>query len=195
MLRGLPPAPVSSAGATVIFDFIEDASVSDIEPEKVELYEQKKALLQEKTGELEQQITQAKAQRKQTSRHITLAELPDELRFRRLDTQSKCFIDTIKMIAYRAETAMANVLRETLTRSDEARRLLTALYKTEVDLIPDEKSQTLTVRLHPMDNHANEAAVRQLCKELNDTQTLFPGTNLTLIYETVAQQNPRDQVV
>ena len=169
--------------------------VSDIEPKKVEIYEQKKALIQEKMGELEQQITQAKAQRKQTPRHITLAELPDELRFRRLDTQSKCFIDTIKMIAYRAETAMANVLRETLTRSDEARRLLTALYKTEVDLIPDEKTQTLTVRLHPMANHANEAAVRQLCKELNDTQTLFPCTNLTLIYETVAQQNPRDQVV
>jgi hypothetical protein len=34
------------------------------------------------------------------------------------------------MIAYRAETAMANSLREHLKRPDEARRLLRALYTT-----------------------------------------------------------------
>ena len=41
------------------------------------------------------------------------------------------------MIAYRAETAMANLLRETLTRSDEVRSLLRAIYSSEADLIPD----------------------------------------------------------
>jgi len=40
------------------------------------------------------------------------------------ETQSKHFIDTIKMIAYRAETALANLLRETISRSDEVRSLL-----------------------------------------------------------------------
>jgi hypothetical protein len=49
---------------------------------------------------------------------------PEEARFRQLSTQSKPLVDTIKMIAYRAETAMANGLREHLTRPDEARRLL-----------------------------------------------------------------------
>jgi hypothetical protein len=52
------------------------------------------------------------------------------------------------MVAYRAETAMANVLRESLTRPDEARTLLCAIYKTEADLVPDYKNKTLTVRLH-----------------------------------------------
>ena len=40
------------------------------------------------------------------------------------------------MIAYRAETAMANLLRETLTRPDEVRSLLRAIYCGEADLIP-----------------------------------------------------------
>ncbi|MGH8652132.1 MAG: putative transposase [Gammaproteobacteria bacterium] len=38
--------------------------------------------------------------------------MPEEGRFQRLSTQSKRFIDAIKMIAYRAETAMAYALRE-----------------------------------------------------------------------------------
>ena len=38
------------------------------------------------------------------------------------------------MTAYRAETAMANSLRENLSHPDEARTLLRALYQTEADL-------------------------------------------------------------
>jgi hypothetical protein len=38
------------------------------------------------------------------------------------------------MLAYRAETAMANRLREHLKRPDVARRLLRALYTSEADL-------------------------------------------------------------
>ena len=37
---------------------------------------------------------------------------------RRLIPERKQFLDTIKLISYRAETSMASVLRETLTRSD-----------------------------------------------------------------------------
>jgi hypothetical protein len=39
------------------------------------------------------------------------------------------------MIAYRAETAMANSLREHLKRPDGARRLLRALYTTEAEVL------------------------------------------------------------
>jgi len=43
------------------------------------------------------------------------------------------------MLAYRAETAMAmamaNILRESLTRADEARTLLCSIYKTEAGLV------------------------------------------------------------
>ncbi|MDJ0806839.1 MAG: hypothetical protein QNJ78_08395 [Gammaproteobacteria bacterium] len=43
-------------------------------------------------------------------------------------------IDTIKMISYWADTAMAKSLGEILSHSDETSRLLQSLYTTEVDL-------------------------------------------------------------
>ena len=126
-------------------------------------------------------FVQRKAERKQTPQHITLEELPEEARFRQLSTHSKHLLDTIKMIAYRAETAMANSLREHLKRPDEARRLLRALYTTEADLLPDPEAGTLTVRLHHRANAATDGVIERLCEELNETATLFPRTNLRLV--------------
>ena len=85
------------------------------------------------------------------------------------------------MIAYRAETAMANSLRETIAHPDEARTLLRALYHTEADLLPDPEAGTLTVRLHHMANRCSDEAIRKLCDELNATETQFPRTNLRLV--------------
>jgi len=96
---------------------------------------------------------------------------------------------------YRAETSMANVLRETLSHSDEARCLLRALYTTEVDLLPNHKQKTLIVRLHHLAQRASDEVIRRLCDELNATETLFPRTDLRLIFELGTAQNLRDQVV
>jgi len=60
------------------------------------------------------------------------------------------------MIPYRAETAMANSLREHLKRPDEARRLLSVLYTTEVDLLSVSEAGILTVRLHHSANAATD---------------------------------------
>ncbi len=154
-----------------------------IEPQQVEPFMQHKAALQEQIEDLQNELQTLKAQRKATPRHITIEELPEAQRFRQLSTQSKHLIDTIKMIAYRAETAMANVLRETISHPHEARRLLQALYQTEADLLPDPEKQTLTVRLHHLANAASDEAMRKLCEDLNATHTLFPRTNLRLVLE------------
>lgn len=87
------------------------------------------------------------------------------------------------MIAYRAETAMANALRESLTRADEARTLLRALYSNEADLLPDHQNKTLTVRLHHLANQSADQAIRLLCEELNQTETVFPRTDLRMVFE------------
>ena len=87
------------------------------------------------------------------------------------------------MIAYRAETAMANILRDTLSHPDQARRLLQSLYKTEADLLPNANQGTLTVRLHHMANACSDAAIQKLCEELNATKTQFPRTNLRLVFK------------
>ena len=157
----------------------------EIEPSQVEPFEHKKATLQEEIMAATQELAALKATRKATPKHLTMGELPDGERFEQLRTQSKHFMDTIKMVAYRAETAMTQVVRETMARHDDARSLLRTLYRTEVDLLPDEHANTLTVRLHHLATRSADETVRHLCEELNATDTIFPGTTLRLIYELV----------
>jgi len=173
--------------------FTELGLEGDIAPGKVEAYESKKAVLQEGMTELNQELAALKKERKAVKRHITFVELPEESRFERLKVHNKHLIDTIKMVAYRAETAMAHTLADKMSRTDDARALLRAIYKTEADLIPNEKAGTLTVRLHNMANHAHDAAVAYLCSELTATETVYPGTNLRIIYELVSSKNLGDQ--
>jgi hypothetical protein len=160
----------------------------DIEPKKVEAFAQRKSELQEALAGLRKEVDNLKAQRKATKRHITYKELPEQARIERLSTQSKHLIDTIKMIAYRAETAMVQIIREKMTRHDDARSLLRAIYQTEADLVPDQQAKTLTVRLHPLANASSDEAVRHLCAEINATETIFPGTDLRVIYEMISPQ-------
>ncbi len=149
----------------------------------VQHYEQHQGQLQERIEQLKPVLDELKKQRKQLPRQIPVKDLPEPDRFTRLRTERKYFIDTIKMVAYRAETSMAATVREKLARSDDARALLRQIYSTEVDLIPNLNAQTLTVRLHHLTQAAHDAAAHYLCEELTATETTFPGTNLRLIYK------------
>jgi prepilin-type processing-associated H-X9-DG protein len=158
----------------------------EIEPKEVEMYVRKKAKLQEEIKHIQDEVAQLKTKRKATDKHISVSDLPQDQRFKRLRTSSKHFIDTIKMVAYRAETAMAHVVREKMARSDDARSLLRAIYNADADLIPDEDNKTLTVRIHNSATHCADEILRHLCSELNLSETLYPGTNVRLIYELVS---------
>ncbi len=160
-----------------------------IEEAKIKEYEKKKAALQEEIIIVKKEIEQLKDERKQTSRHIQLAQLPEEERFQRFSAHSKDFLDTLKMIAYRAETAMVNILRETMSREDDVRSFVRSLYQTSVDIIPDPKNGLLKIRLHQMTTHSADTVARQLCAVLNETESIFPGTKLRLFYEMVSSPN------
>jgi len=68
-------------------------------------------------------------------------------------------------------------------RAEDARALLRQIYSTDVDLFPDAQYKTLIVRLHHLTQAAHDEAARHLCGELNATETLFPGTDLRLVYK------------
>jgi septal ring factor EnvC (AmiA/AmiB activator) len=161
----------------------------DIEPRQVEAYQQKQAELQQEIEQLEQKVSTLKAARKETKKRITVGELSEKDRFKQLSTQSKYLIDAIKMIAYRAETSMANVCRETMSRPDDVRSLLRAIYSGEADLLVDRENKTLTVQLHHIANPMSSRTIQQLCEELTATETIFPGTELTMIYKMVSNLN------
>jgi hypothetical protein len=167
-------------------EFGEITLQEGLDSKQIAEYEKKKGDLKEQVDFLQKDLAELKAQRKQTPKHVTVAQLPEEQRFTQLAPTRKQLIDTIRMISYRAETAMAILLRDVLARSDDARALLREIFTTEADLIPDEENGTLTVRLHHLTNHMSDEAARFLAKQLNASQTYYPATNLRLIYKLVS---------
>ena len=158
----------------------------EIEAEKIERCQKQKAELQEEITAAQKEIERLKVERKETPKHIQLSELPKEERFQRLSAQSKDLLDTVKMIAYRSETAMVNILREFMSREDDARSFVRCLYQTEGDIIPDEGQGILRIRLHHMASRSADETAKQLCTVLNESKTIFPGTKLRLVYEMVS---------
>jgi transposase-like protein len=167
-----------------------DAPIDSV---SVKRFEQNKAQLHELINDLTQDIEKLKLQRKEINKHIQASQLPDSESITRLNKDSKQFIDTIKMIAYRAETAMVYSVREKLSRHDDARAMIRAVYNSEADIVPDKSQNILRVRLHHMANQCENEAVQYLCNELNATRTVFPGTDYQLLYELVSPNYPPDQ--
>jgi len=158
----------------------------ELEVSPVEDYQRRKADLQETIELLEKDLDTLKQQRRGVARHLTLAELPEKERFAQLAGGRKHLLDAVKMIAYRAETALAALLRPSLSRSEDARSLLREVFTTEADLLPNEQEGTLTVSLHHLANAASDQVVQELSQHLNASETVFPGTNLRIIYKLVS---------
>jgi len=157
----------------------EEPSASEIDR-----FQQRKGQLREEIQTRDLEIDKLKQNRKTTPHHVAVKELPEEDRFTRLRTERKHFIDTLKMIAYRAESSMASLLREHLARgADDARALLRQIFQTDADLTPDLAAGTLTVKLHHLTQAAHDQALEKLLADLNATLTVFPGTQLTLVFK------------
>jgi len=157
-------------------------------------YEEAKGKLLEQIQQQETKLNELKAQRKENAKHIALKDLPEKERFSQLCPTRKHFVDTIKLIAYRAETALVQVIREKLQREDDARALVRQIFESAVDLSPNQEQKTLTVRLHRLSSPAHDAALEHLCSELTASETTFPGTELRLLFEPIGtSQLPRDQ--
>ena len=88
-------------------------------------------------------------------------------------------------IAYRAETALVQLARETLRRHDDARSFVRALFATSVNLRPDPARNELRVEIHGQANPIHDATLESLCTELNATEICYPGTTLRLVYRPI----------
>lgn len=118
---------------------------------------------------------------------ITLKEMPDVVRLNKLKPESKLFMNIIKMICYRAETALAEIAAPHFYKEkNEKRMLIKQLFNTPADIISDEKEQTLTIKLRSLSAPRYNEAITELCKALNQTETIFPGTDLRMIFKNQA---------
>lgn len=155
---------------------------------KLEKLIAKKAEIHQEIKILEEQIASLKDRKKNTDRKITYGSLPEQEQFSNAINARKHFMDNIKMIAYRSETAMYHLIKNQLNyhHQDEGRKLLQQIYTSDADLVPDYAHKTLTVKLHNLNYKKDDKVVQYLCQKLNETETDFPGTDLKIIYQLVS---------
>ncbi len=160
----------------------------ELTSKRAERYMAKAEALREEIERETSELEQLKSRRSKTDKHITVSKLPEEDQFMKLATRSKHFIDTLKIIAYRAESAMAQTIREHLGahHQDEARAFVRDLYTTEANLIPDNEAGTLTVEIHSLSTPKANEILQHLCAELSATETEYSDTNLRLIFKSVS---------
>jgi hypothetical protein len=164
------------------------AHVLQPEPDAADVlkWEQRQSELLEAVQQLEHELQEVKEQRRQTPQHIAWEELPHESKFQRLAPSRKRLIDTVKLIAYRAETALTAIVRATLAREDDARSLVRDLFRSAADLTPDTTAGVLHVAVHALANPRSNRAIRHLLDILNAAEFNYPGTTLKLHYTLLA---------
>ena len=162
-------------------------SESEADPDKFQKWALNKGLLLEEIENLEHSLAQIKANLKTTPKHITWGELSDTDKFRRLLPGRKRLADTVRMVAYRAETAMVGMVAGPKLSTSAARRLLQDLFVTSADILPDPENGILRIRVHSASRPSANRSLSALFEKLNETETLYPGTQLKLIYELIGE--------
>jgi hypothetical protein len=148
----------------------------------------KKGRLLEEVQDYEQALAELKAALKETPRHILWKDLPEDDKFERLLPGRKRLLDAVRMIAYRAETAMVPLLTSETVDSSDARVILQTLFLTEADILPDPQQQCLRVQVHRSACPVTDRHRQRLFDHLNETETRYPGTPLRLLYELVGKE-------
>ena len=149
---------------------------------------QKQVKLKEELNILKQQEQDMIFQRSKMNYKIKIKDMPAQSKYNKLHSESKLFLNIIKMICYRAESTFGQILAADYKKKlNETRALVKALIKTKTDIIPDYKNNTLTVKLYSLATPRDNEAVKKVCQILNDTETEYPATNLRLIYKFASQ--------
>jgi hypothetical protein len=131
---------------------------------------------------LEADLAALRIKRKNTPRKVPLSSLPENERPRQLVPLGKMLTDTVKMIAYRAETALVGLLRSHLNKEEEARALIRELFVSSADFDPNEQENSLTIRIHRMASPAHDKAMASLLADLTQINFRHPETGMRLIY-------------
>jgi hypothetical protein len=133
---------------------------------------------------IEQQIECLIDKRKEIPYKIPLGQMPESIRYNRLNKESKALQNVIKMICYRAETALARLLLPHYKRANqEIRALIKSIIHTPVNMEVDLELELLKITLYPLSNQRSNDAVSKICETVNATNTIYPNTNLKLFFK------------
>lgn len=119
-------------------------------------------------------------QRARIPRRIPVGQRTEEPVIK-LATERKHLTNLLKMVAYQAESDLVRTVAPHYKRhEDEGRTLVQTALASAADLEVTETE--LRVTLAPLSSAHRSRAIAAVCRELNATETLFPGTHLRLRY-------------
>ena len=117
-------------------------------------------------------------------------DLPEQDKLDALPISGRLFPDVVRMIAYRAETRIMAPVITTQGKKPNARRLLRSLLTSDANIIPDPANGILCIQLLGFGSDASDRILAPLVEELNATNTIYPGTELRLVYELAGDPPP-----
>lgn len=140
--------------------------------------------IKEKIDAFDEQIRNLQTEAKAIPARIKLKDMPQSGRYNKLKTESKMLMNIIKMICYRAETAVANLAAPYIAKDeDEKRKFIQQIIDSPADMNPDHQQKILTITLYSLSAIRYNTAMAELIKLINQTETIFPGTDLTLFFK------------
>jgi hypothetical protein len=156
-----------------------------IKPHEQTLIVQKQAKALQTSQAYTKRLAELKASRKALSRTIALKQMPEANRYNCLKKESKLFINVIRMIAYRAETVLYNLIKPIFKNAEkEGRQIIQSIMASDADILPNYEAKTLTVKIHGQATPKMNEILKSLCGQMNETKTIYPQTDLTIIFKT-----------
>jgi hypothetical protein len=157
----------------------------ELSEKEMERFIKKKSDKKTEIEALEKEKQEIIQKKKNTKKKIPFGDLDENQKFDTSVNERKYFLDTIKVIAYRAETTMCNIIKKQMATPEQARALIRKLYAADADIETDNINHILTVKIHNTNHWADDKILQNLCDSLNQTKTVFPDTNLTIFFKLV----------
>jgi hypothetical protein len=128
------------------------------------------------------------ARRKSLPKHIPLTESEQDQQFVKLSTERKHLTNVLKMVAHQIESDLLERLRPYYARvDDEGRTLIQTALQNAASIQPGKDE--LRIIFAPLSSEHRSKAIAALCRDLNRSNTAFPGTNPHMYFDIV--QGPK----
>lgn len=135
---------------------------------------------------LTKQDTALKQTQKSLPKTVPLHEVKQKDSIIRLEQERKIIVDSIKVLAFRAESDLLAQLNPFFARNgEEGRKFLKSVFSSPADLIPNEAGTQLHIRIHGLSNPRTNACLESLCHLMNQKACKYPDTELQLVFSVV----------
>ena len=138
---------------------------------------------------LEKECAELAERIKAMDKRVSLKRVLDPEQIVQHETERKTITQLIKVVAYRSESCLASLIEPFFARhddiDDEVRGFLKTAFRLPGDILPDPEHRELRVRLDGLANNRSQKALVALCDCLNTQRTVYPGTELRLVFEAI----------